>query len=438
MNFGLCNTEKEPSSGLLEDKMEIAIHLVIFSFSYFVQFFLFLIGAYYMIIMISGWIPFPEKKNTNKPVLYHRFAIVIPAHNEDKVIKSMIMSLKRQQYPASLFDIFVICDNCTDNTEYEAERAGACVLVRSNDKERGKGYALDWAFARIFTLESQYDAICVFDADNVVSSNYLNEMNQMLNQGHQIIQGYIDSKNPFDSWISLSYSIAFWLSNRTFQQTRYNLGLSCGLCGTGFCVKTDIIREIGWGATCLTEDLEFTMKLVLNNKKVAFCKKAIVYDEKPLTFMQSWRQRKRWMQGHTDCARRYLPKLFKKSFMEANLTALDCAIYLFQPIRFICFGLATLFSWFGQAFPMISLYIIGYSFPPEVWSLIVLFQLLFGPLVVLFEKKWNIKVLIGFLVYPFYCFTWLPVTLAGIKDAQQKEWDHTCHTRDIPIEEIER
>lgn len=420
--------------------MDTVVHLLVFVFSYLVQFLLFLVGAYYMIIMISGWLPFPDKelKYNEQPVPFHSFAIVIPAHNEEKVIRSMIYSLKKQKYPANLFDIFVICDNCTDNTRYEAEKAGACILVRNNTEQRGKGYALDWAFSRIFAFKNQYDAICVFDADNVVSSNYLTEMNKMLAQGHQVIQGYIDSKNPFDSWISLSYSIAFWLSNRTFQQTRFNLGLSCGLCGTGFCIKTAIIKEIGWGATCLTEDLEFTMKLVLNDKKVSFCKNAVVYDEKPLTFIQSWKQRKRWMQGHTDCARRYLPKLFKKSFKEANLTALDCAIYLFQPIRFICFGLATIFSWSGSAFPSISFYIIGYAFLPEVWSLIVLVQVIFGPLVVLWEKKWDFRILIGFFVYPFYCFTWLPVTIAGIKDAGQKEWAHTCHTRDISIDEIER
>lgn len=418
--------------------MDIFIHLFLFSFSYFVQLILFILSVYYFIIMVSGWLPIPAGNRKKNHVLrYHRFAIVIPAHNEEKVIRSMVESLHKQQYPKDLFDIFVICDNCTDNTEYEAEKTGAKILVRQNPAERGKGYALDWAFARIFALNEQYDAICVFDADNVVSGLYLDEINKMLNDGHEVIQGYIDSKNPFDSWISLSYSIAFWLSNRIFQQTRYNLGLSCGLCGTGFCIRTSVLKEIGWGATCLTEDLEFTMKLVLNNKKVAFCKKAIVYDEKPLTFMQSWRQRKRWMQGHTDCAKRYLPKLFKKSFKEANLTAFDGGIYLFQPVHFICFGLAAIISWSKAAFPTMPFYIIGYSFPTEIWSLIVFAQIAFGPLVVLFDKKWDIRIIIGFLVYPFYCFTWLPVTIAGIKDSSKKEWEHTAHTRDISIEEIE-
>lgn len=420
--------------------MDKITYLIIFSFSFFVQLLLFLMGVYYLVIMIAGWIPLPEKKKANeeKPSLFHRFAIVIPAHNEESVIGSMVNSLKKQKYPEEYFDIYVICDNCTDNTRQRAESAGAYALIRDNLNETGKGYALEWAFLRIFAMEKQYDAICVFDADNVVSSSFLSEMNSMLSRGHQVIQGYIDSKNPYDTWISLSYSIAFWLSNRIFQQTRYNLGLSCGLCGTGFCIKTDIIREIGWGATCLTEDLEFTMKLVLNNRKVAFCKNAVVYDEKPLTFMQSWRQRKRWMQGHTDCAVRYLPVLFKKIFKRADITAFDCAIYLFQPIRFICFGLATIFSWSESAFPSMPFYIVGYAFPSWIWSLIVLVQLLFGPLVVLHEKNWDIRIILGFFIYPFYCLTWLPVTIAGIKDAGQKSWDHTIHTRNISIEEIER
>lgn len=419
--------------------MNIYIHLFLFSFSYIIQLILFILGAYYLIITISGWLPLPEhNRQRDKVFHYHRFAVVIPAHNEEKVIRSMVESLHRQQYPKELFDIYVVCDNCTDNTEYEAKKAGTKVLVRNNDKEKGKGYALEWAFARLFSLNEDYDAICVFDADNVVSGTYLSEMNKMLNQGHEVIQGYIDSKNPFDSWISLSYSIAFWLSNRLFQQTRHNLGISCGLCGTGFCVSTSVLKEIGWGATCLTEDLEFTMKLILNNRKVAFCSKAVVYDEKPLTFMQSWKQRKRWMQGHTDCARRYMGKLLKKAFLEGSLTAFDGAVYLFQPVHFICFGFAAIITWLKTVFPSIPFYIIGYSYPADIWTVIVLIQIFSGPLLVLFYKKWNPRLLLGFLVYPFYCLTWLPVTIVGIKDSGKKDWAHTTHTRNISIEDIER
>ncbi|WP_458379743.1 hypothetical protein [Thermoclostridium stercorarium] len=89
-------------------------------------------------------------------------------------------------------------------------------------------------------------------------------------------------------------------------------------------------------------------------------------------------------------------------------------------------------------FPSLPFYIVGYSFPAWFWSLIVLIQILFGPLVVMHEKKWDYKILIGFLAYPFYCLTWLPVTIAGIKDSGKKEWAHTVHTRNITIEDIEK
>jgi len=100
--------------------------------------------------------------------------------------------------------------------------------------------------------------------------------------------------------------------------------------------------------------------------------------------------------------------------------------------------LATIFSWSKSAFPSMPFYIIGYAFPSEVWLVIVLIQSLFGPLVVLYDKKWDFRIILGFVIYPFYCLTWLPVTIAGIKDAGSKGWDHTNHTRNITIEEIER
>ncbi len=149
----------------------------------------------------------------------------------------------------------------------------------------------------------------MFDADNLVHKNFLKEMNKKMCKGYKVVQGYLDSKNPEDTWITGSYSIAFWSCNRMFQLARYNLGLSSQLGGTGFCIDTDILKELGWGATCLTEDLEFSCKIILNGYKVGWAHDAIIYDEKPLTLGQSWRQRKRWMQGFADVSSRYFLSL---------------------------------------------------------------------------------------------------------------------------------
>ncbi|NMA33785.1 MAG: glycosyltransferase family 2 protein [Clostridiaceae bacterium] len=401
-----------------------------------IQVFIFAVGCYFFGISMYGWRKKKEKPEYATP--RKRFAAVIAAHNEELVIAHIIDSLLEQNYPRELFDIFVIADNCTDDTAAIAASRGALVFERSDDENRGKGYALEWMFRKIYEMDDKYDAVCVFDADNLVSSNFLYEMNKQLCKGHKVIQGYIDSKNPFDSWITCSYSIAFWLSNRIFQLPRYYLGLSCGLCGTGFCVDLAVLRSIGWGATCLTEDLEFTMKLALNGMKVSWAHDAVVYDEKPITLKQSWRQRLRWMQGHADCAAKYLGPLFRKAFRECDLAAFDCAIYLFQPIRFIFMGLMTVMLWVQSFYPEAPFYTLQYVFPTAVWYVFVILQFLYGPLVILSENKFDLRILLGFLVYPFYCLTWVPITIQGFLTRKNKSWNHTKHTRVITIKELEK
>lgn len=410
---------------------------MLFLITQFLQITVFVMGCYFFSISIFGWIKRKEENAFNYPPK-KKFALVIAAHNEELVIAHIIDSLFRQNYPKELYNVFVIADNCTDRTAEIAKKHGANVFIRENQKQKGKGYALEWMFNKIFSMEEKYDAVSVFDADNLVSSNYLREMNMQLCKGYKVVQGYIDSKNPLDSWITCSYSIAFWLSNRIFQLPRYYLGLTCSLCGTGFCVDLEVLKKIGWGATCLTEDLEFTIKLALNDIKVAWAHNAVVYDEKPITLKQSWKQRKRWMQGHADCASRFLLPLLKKSFREYNLVAFDCAIYLFQPIRFILLGLATVMIWIQAIYPQSPFFNLKYIFPPELWNIFVILQFLYGPLIILAEKKFNPIIILGFLIYPIYCLTWVPITIQGFLSKNNKHWHHTLHTREISISELEQ
>jgi len=402
-----------------------------------IQVLVFTAGCYFFGVSVFGWVKRKEDDLWQYPAKT-RFAAVIAAHNEERVIGHVIDSLKKQNYPRELFDIFVIADNCTDKTEEIARKHGAIVYSRFDNEKRGKGFALEWMFSILFKMEKQYDAVAVFDADNVVSSNFLREMNKQHCKGHKIVQGYIDSKNPYDTWITASYSVAFWMANRIFQLPRYYMGLSCSLCGTGFSVDTRVLEKIGWGATCLTEDLEFTMKLVLNNMKIAWAHNAVVYDEKPLTLAQSWRQRVRWMQGHADCASRYLRPLFEKAFKDGNLACFDCAVYLFQPIRFILIGFINVLLWFQTIFPESPFYSIKYFFPAWVWMIFVILQFFYGPGIVIAEKGFNPKIILSFLIYPFYCLTWVPIAIQGFLSKENKVWYHTVHTREISISEIEK
>jgi cellulose synthase/poly-beta-1,6-N-acetylglucosamine synthase-like glycosyltransferase len=476
----------------------------IFNFTFIFQVSVFIILLYYLILSFFGLYK-KEEKPSHKPL--KTFAVVVAAHNEETVIGKIIDSINRLDYPHSLYDIFVVADNCTDMTANISRQHGANVFERSDEKNRGKGYALEWIFDKIFKMKSKYDAIAVFDADNLVSKNFLTEMNSKMLEGYKVIQGYIDSKNPHDSWITESYSISFWSASRLFQLARSNLKLSNQIGGTGFVVETDLLRKIGWGATCLTEDLEFTCKLVLNGYKIGWAHKAIVYDEKPLTLKQSWNQRKRWMQGFTDVASRFFFKLIRKAFRERDFVSLDCALYVIQPFVTLLLGVSFLLTLaqnnyihglniftidylFSERYLLTKGYSAkGYLFAIFIWRLFSIFQFLLTPLALTLENKlskrlfallslysFNVfalnlifdnndkllvillghclyliicfglvylilgkqssKIFIWYLLYAIYTLTWIPITIQGILNKNNKDWSHTKHIRQIGIGEI--
>ena len=407
--------------------------------SVILQIFFFGLGCYYFVISLACWFNKPEPQNTGNKL--HRFALIVAAHNEENVIENMVKSLKNLNYPNDMYDIFVIADNCTDATAKIASDTGAIVHERTNTELRGKGHALEWMFEKIYKMDVKYDVISIFDADNIISANFLSETNKELNKGYKVVQGYIDSKNPYDSWIAAAYSLSFWCTNKLYQKSRYNLGLSCQLCGTGFTVETDLLKEIGWGATCLTEDIEFTMKLSTYGIKVGWAQNAIVYDEKPLTMSQSWKQRVRWMQGHADVASRFFTKLMKQAIKDRSLAKFDCALYLLQPLKIITMGIITLMAWMQTAYPdgNWGFFQIWYIFPDAtIWILFTIGQFLYSPFVLATEKKLTPKMFLYCITFIVYSLSWVPVTIIGIFNKDKKEWFHTQHTRKIAIDELEK
>ena len=251
-------------------------------------------------------------KLKDKPLLTnkkHKFMAIIPAHNEETVIANLIDSLKKQDYPKELLDIYVIADNCTDNTAKVAKEAGAIVYERFDETKKTKGYAMQWFLKQKIEENADYDAFCVFDSDNIVMPDFIKNMNKKLCQGEEVVQGYRDIKNPTDSWVSAGYAIFYWTMNRFYHLARYNLGLSPLINGTGFMVKFDIIKPNGWDTKTLTEDIEFSLQNIAAGRKLGWAIDAKVYDEQPVDFKQSWSQRSRWTVGHLQCMKYYTKDL---------------------------------------------------------------------------------------------------------------------------------
>ena len=86
-------------------------------------------------------VPFLWKKKAHKTIKNHKYAVLISARNEEKVIGNLIETIQEQDYPKNLIKIFVVADNCTDATAKVSREAGAIVYERFNQLQVGKGYA---------------------------------------------------------------------------------------------------------------------------------------------------------------------------------------------------------------------------------------------------------------------------------------------------------
>lgn len=255
------------------------------------------LSAYqYIYILVS--ILFPARRFTeSRP---HRFAVLICARNEEGVIAQLIDSIKKQDYPAELVDTYVLADNCTDATYAVAEEAGAIVYERHNTEKIGKGYALHELLTQLRRDKGNeyYDGYFIFDADNLLSTDYISQMNTVFSNGYRIVTSYRNSKNFCHNWVTAGYGVMFLREARHMNNARMILHSSCAVSGTGFLVHRDIINENdGWPYHTLTEDLEFTMDRIAKGDKIGYCHDAVFYDEQPTKFRQSWSQRIRWTRG---------------------------------------------------------------------------------------------------------------------------------------------
>lgn len=353
-----------------------------------------------------------------------RFACIIPAHNEENVIANLVYSLKKQDYKRTMYDIFVICDNCSDNTAKIAVKAGAKVWIREDKNLKGKQWALKWAFEQLKYM--YYDAVCVFDADNIVDKDFLKVMNDKLCKGNKLIQGYLDTKNPGDTWITKSYAISYWISNRISQLARYNVGLPAYLGGTGFCVDMELIKKYSWNVTTLVDDLEYSIQNILHGIKPTFAYDARVYDEKPLTLKASMKQRLRWMQGQADCILKYSIPLIKKILTTGSFIYIDSLMYLYNPLIILLNQLIILYS-------TLNMFIGGTSILKiEILLRSLIFQVLYMVVPLLIERV-KLKDILGVIYQPIYMLTWIPLVVIGFIKRGNKEWVKTEHVRNINI-----
>lgn len=399
----------------------------------------FFICYFYQFVYIA--VPFLVKAKPHAPEKKHTFALLISARNEEKVIGNLLESINQQDYPSELVQVFVVADNCTDLTAQAARNAGATVYERFNTEKVGKGYALDYLLSCIGRdFPDGFDAYMVFDADNVLEKNYVSELNRTFSDGHEVITGYRNSKNYGSNWISAGYALWFLRESSFLNRSRMRLNTSCTVSGTGYLFSRHILDEIGgWPFHLLTEDVEFTAWLITHGYKVAYCEKAVLYDEQPVDFAQSWRQRMRWSRGFLQVIGKYGLKLLRSIFTRNGFSAYDISMTIMPAYALTIIAAAVNcggFVWDVLHRDVGALYIIG-----VLWGAfqgIYLTMFLIGGITVICEWKKiycsNWKKILYWFTFPLFMATYIPVSVAAL--FRRVEWKPIRHTQAKTIEEI--
>ena len=269
------------------------------------------------IYKIVGIFATRKYKKANK---LHKYAILVAARNEETVIGNLVESIRKQDYPPELVDVFVVADNCTDNTAKCAENLGAICYERHDTHHRTKGFALQYlveCIRRDYGIDSS-DGYFIFDADNLLKSDYITRMNESFASGQKIITSYRNTKNFADNWISASYALHWLRTIRNEHRARSVFRLATRIQGTGFLFANEIIKD-GWNYTSLTEDRAFCADAVANGYEISYNHDAIFFDEQPVDIKIAMRQRIRWAKGHLQALAETGPKLLFHIFYTGGM-----------------------------------------------------------------------------------------------------------------------
>ncbi len=380
--------------------------------------------AYELIISLCSFVKVKDKPLVEEKE--NKFMMIIPAHNEEKVVGELIESLKNLDYNKDLYDIYVIADNCTDNTAKIAKDAGVIVYERFDEQHKTKGFALQWFLKQKIEEDAPYDAFCVFDADNIVDKNFLKAMNKKLNQGEDVVQGYRDIKNPSDSWVTAGYALFYWTMNRFYHLARYNIGLSPLINGTGFMVRFDVVKPDGWQTKTLTEDIEFSLKRIIAGKKLGWATDAIVYDEQPIGFKQSWSQRSRWTVGHIQCLHEYTKPLTVAVKDNKTIMNFDGLLYMLGSIPMFVLTIILLILNFVVFIGN------GMTVSELIWNAVryivptLFLPILTGIFIMILDKRPIKPMIKGLALYPLFLGSWLLINFKClfVRDTKWEKIEH--------------
>ena len=396
--------------------------------------------VFFFIGLIRGQVKIPPAKKQ------HTYAFFIAAHNEEAVIANLVKSIKDQDYPSELIDVFVVADACTDNTAQAAREAGAIVYERNDLSRKGKSWVMDYGFDRILReYPGKHEAFFIFDADNLLSRDYVTIMNDAFDQGYLALTSYRNSKNFGSSWISSAYATWFIREARYLKNARMICHTSCAVSGSGYLVSAKLIEGMkGWDFHTLTEDIQFSTFCAIHGVRIGYAP-AEFFDEQPVTLKASIKQRMRWTKGFYQVLFTYGRHMFKSIGKFHRFAAYDMLMVvgpamlltlmcLLVNVTFIAVGslshgfLATdaeIEMAIGSIIMMLA-YMYGTFFVIGLSTTITEWKHIHCP------QKW--RIFTNLFTFPLFMFTYVPLTVAAL--FLKVDWVPTPHDVSVTLDEV--
>jgi 1,2-diacylglycerol 3-beta-glucosyltransferase len=278
-----------------------------------------LIACYHLLLALVTL--FSRKGTSRKAPPKHRFAIVVPAHDEEALIAKTVESCRKSAYPLDMFKIFVVADNCSDNTKEKAQSAGATVLIRFDEMRKGKGFALEWAFEQL--APEAFDTYVILDADCVLDPRALAVFNDHLADGAEVLQASYGVANSDASATSHILAIGNQIESRLFYFPKSKLGLPTFLRGTGMVFTKSVLQRVPWRASSIVEDSEYSIALIRNGIPIVSLWETLVWTIFPVNLEQLAIQRKRWAEGNLSLGKKMGVRLIFEGIRKRDLALTD-------------------------------------------------------------------------------------------------------------------
>lgn len=305
----------------------------------------------------------PQRPRTRQAVSSSRspsVAVVMPAHNEAKVIEASLRSLF--QGVSCPDRVLVVADNCTDSTPVISERMG-CEVVHRHDKARmGKGFALD--FGLQYLSRQPPDVIVVLDADCQVEHEAIRQLATEASLTNRPIQGWYQFEvSPVGDQMQAIASLGLCFKNYLRPLGSLQAGMPCQLHGSGMAFPWELLRKVTLANSNLVEDTQLGIDLAVAGAAPQFMPKAKIRTRIPNSAGNFLSQRKRWEHGYLSLIMVQLPRLIGEAFRQRRFDllwlAFDLTILPLSLLVFAWFATACLASvvywWTGEFWPLVLL-----------------------------------------------------------------------------------